>query len=78
MAFDRDEAEYGHDDCGDDGQPLQAGATKTVSYVVRRTLTRHGAGNMELDRGGRVVGDRQAVDPSIAGASAGRRNAGHD
>lgn len=40
MAFDRDdEAEDGHDDC-DDGQPLQAGAPETVSYVVMSTARR--------------------------------------
>ena len=51
--------------------------TWTVSYVVSRTLTRYGAWNVELDRAGRVVGDREAVDPSVEGAAAGWRYAGH-
>jgi hypothetical protein len=47
---------------------------KTVSYVVRRTLTRYGAGNVELDRAGRLVGDREAADPGATNTTTGRRN----
>lgn len=47
-----------------------------MSYVVRRTLTLYGAGNMDLDRAERTVGDREAADPAAKGAAAGRRNAG--
>ncbi|WP_327191121.1 hypothetical protein [Streptomyces xinghaiensis] len=50
---------------------------KTVSYVVRRTLSRYGAGNVELDRAGWLVGDRQAADSGAADAAAGRGNAEH-
>ncbi|MFF7098498.1 hypothetical protein ACFY9A_39985 [Streptomyces rubradiris] len=50
---------------------------KTVSYVVRRTLTRYGAGNVELDRAGRTMGDRQAADPGATHTAAGRRNGQH-
>ncbi|MDQ0710626.1 hypothetical protein QFZ55_000078 [Streptomyces luteogriseus] len=32
---------------------------------------------VELDCSGRAVGDREAADPTIEGAAAGRRNAGH-
>jgi hypothetical protein len=48
--------------------------SKTVSYVVRRTLTRYGAGNVELDRAGRLVGDREAADPGATNTTTGRRN----
>jgi hypothetical protein len=50
---------------------------KTVSYVVRRTLFRYGAGNVELDRAGRLVGDRQATDSGAEDTAAGRRDAEH-
>ncbi len=50
---------------------------KTVSYVVRRRWSRYGAGYVELDCSGRVVGDRGAADPSVESAAAGRWNAGH-
>ncbi|WP_458085202.1 integrase core domain-containing protein [Streptomyces malaysiensis] len=36
-----------------------------------------GAGYVELDCSGRLVGDRRAADPTVEGAAAGRRNAGH-
>ncbi|MFI1712256.1 winged helix-turn-helix domain-containing protein [Streptomyces litmocidini] len=37
---------------------------------------RRGAGYVELDRPGRVVGDREAADPALSGAAAGWRDAG--
>lgn len=46
-----------------------------VSYVVRRTLFRYGAGNVELDRAGRLVGDRQVADSGATDAATGRQNA---
>jgi energy-coupling factor transporter ATP-binding protein EcfA2 len=53
------------------------GLTKIVSYVVITSWAVHGAGYVELDCSGRVVGDRGAADPTVEGASAGRRDAGH-
>jgi hypothetical protein len=50
---------------------------KTVSYVAMGRWVRHGAGYVELDCSGRAVGDRGAADPSVEGAAAGRRHAGH-
>ncbi|WP_260174609.1 winged helix-turn-helix domain-containing protein [Streptomyces sp. PanSC19] len=37
---------------------------------------RRGAGYVELDRPGRVVGGREAADPALSGAAAGWRDAG--
>lgn len=51
--------------------------SKTVSYVVIGRWARYGAGYMELDCSGWAVGDREAADPAVEGAAAGRRNAGH-
>ncbi|MFD0655377.1 helix-turn-helix domain-containing protein [Streptomyces malaysiensis subsp. malaysiensis] len=50
---------------------------KTVSYVVIARWAVYGAGYVELDCSGRLVGDRRAADPTVEGAAAGRRNAGH-
>ncbi|MFD5163480.1 helix-turn-helix domain-containing protein [Streptomyces hawaiiensis] len=54
-------------------------AHKDLDRVLRgeASLTPYGAGYVELDCSGRAVGDREAADPTIEGAAAGRRNAGH-
>jgi hypothetical protein len=52
-------------------------ATYTVSYVVVGRWSSHGEGYVELDCAGRAVGDREAADPAVEGAAAGRWNAGH-
>jgi hypothetical protein len=49
----------------------------TVSYVVVGRWSSHGEGYVELDCAGRAVGDREAADPAVEGAAAGRWNAGH-
>ena len=48
-----------------------------MSYVVIARRSVYGAGYVELDCSGRAVRDREAVDPTVEGAAAGRRNAGH-
>lgn len=48
----------------------------TLSYVVRRTLTRYGAGSVELVRAGRAVGEMHILSdanglPLVVGVSFG-------
>lgn len=52
-------------------------APKTVSYVVIARWAVYGAGYVELDCSGWAVGDREAADPTVEGAAAGRWDAGH-
>ncbi|MCX4820240.1 single-stranded DNA-binding protein [Streptomyces sp. NBC_01142] len=53
------------------------GMTKTVSYVVITRWVIHGAGYVELDCSGRLMGARQAVDSGGTSATAGRWNTEH-
>ncbi|MCX5357280.1 hypothetical protein OG864_00590 [Streptomyces sp. NBC_00124] len=57
--------------------PLAHAVTKTVSYVVITRWSLHGAGYVELDCSGGLVGARQAVDSGGSGAAAGRRDPEH-
>lgn len=55
-----------------------AQGAQTVSYVVRLGSTvQPGSGEVELNCSGRAVGDSEASHPSVEGAAAGRRDAGH-
>lgn len=51
--------------------------SKMVSHIAIARCAVHGAGHLELDCSGQAAGDREAADPAVEGASAGRRDAGH-